>query len=117
MGIQNIFKEFEVQDEIPTTVQLRDAFNLAIKKKDRENNSVQEKTVLSFWKVFNEFVSENSKRNNWANGTLQKFNALKKHVERWKSEPTMEDFSEKGLSDFVDTLYRQDQKTQLSINK
>jgi site-specific recombinase XerD len=107
MEIQNIFKEFEVKDEIPTTVQLREAFNLAIKKKDSEDNAVEEKTVLSFWKVFNEFVSENSKRNNWANGTLQKFNALKKHIERWKSEPTMDDFSEKGLSNFVDTLHKQ----------
>ncbi|MDD4438333.1 MAG: site-specific integrase [Tissierellia bacterium] len=107
MEIQNIFKEFEVKDEIPTTVQLREAFNLAIKKKDSEDNAVEEKTVLSFWKVFNEFVSENSKRNNWANGTLQKFNALKKHIERWKSEPTMDDFSEKGLSSFVDTLHKQ----------
>lgn len=107
MEIQNIFKEFEVKDEIPTTVQLREAFNLAIKKKDSEDNAVEEKTVLSFWKVLNEFVSENSKRNNWANGTLQKFNALKKHIERWKSEPTMDDFSEKGLSNFVDTLHKQ----------
>lgn len=108
--IQNIFKEFEVKDEMPTTVQLREAFNLATKKMDTEDNSVQEKPVLSFWKVFNEFVSENSKRNNWANGTLQKFNALKKHIEKWKSEPTMDDFSEKGLSDFADTLYKQDLK-------
>ena len=110
MEIQNIFKEFEVKDEIPTTVQLREAFNLAIKKKDSEDNAVEEKTVLSFWKVFNEFVSENSKRNNWANGTLQKFNALKKHIERWKPEPTMDDFSETGLSDFADTLHKQDLK-------
>ncbi|MPM32936.1 Tyrosine recombinase XerC [bioreactor metagenome] len=108
--IQNIFKEFEVKDEMPTTVQLREVFNLATKKMDTEDNSVQEKPVLSFWKVFNEFVSENSKRNNWANGTLQKFNALKKHIEKWKSEPTMDDFSEKGLSDFADTLYKQDLK-------
>lgn len=108
--IQNIFKEFEVKDEMLTTVQLREAFNLATKKMDTEDNSVQEKPVLSFWKVFNEFVSENSKRNNWANGTLQKFNALKKHIEKWKSEPTMDDFSEKGLSDFADTLYKQDLK-------
>jgi site-specific recombinase XerD len=73
-------------------------------------DTVQEDTALSFWKVFNEFVSENSKRNNWANGTLQKFNALKKHIERWKPEPTMDDFSEKGLSDFADTLHKQDLK-------
>ena len=108
--IQKIFKEFEVKDEIPTTVQLREAFNLIIKKTELEEKPVQEEKTLSFWKVFNEFVSENSKRNNWAKGTLQKFNALKKHIERWKLEPTMDDFSEKGLSDFADTLHKQDLK-------
>jgi site-specific recombinase XerD len=108
--IQKIFKEFEVKEEIPTTAELREAFNLAIKKDVATEDTVQEDTALSFWKVFNEFVSENSKRNNWANGTLQKFNALKKHIERWKPEPTMDDFSEKGLSDFADTLHKQDLK-------
>ena len=45
-----------------------------------------------------------------AKGTLQKFNALKKHIERWNPEPTMDDFSEKGLSAFADTLHKQDLK-------
>ncbi len=114
--IQKIFKEFEVKNEIPTTVQLREAFNLAIKKTKPEENPVQEEKTLSFWKVFNEFVSENSKRNNWAKGTLQKFSALKKHIERWKPEPTMDDFSETGLSDFANTLHKQDLKNS-TINK
>jgi site-specific recombinase XerD len=108
--IQKIFKEFEVKEEMPTTAELREAFNLAIKKDVATEDTVQEDTALSFWKVFNEFVSENSKRNNWAKGTLQKFNALKKHIERWKPEPTMDDFSETGLSDFADTLHKQDLK-------
>lgn len=108
--IQKIFKEFEVKDEMPTTVQLREAFNLAIKKSEPEENTIQEEKAMYFCKVFNEFISENSNRNNWAKGTLQKFNALKKHIERWKSEPTMDDFTEKGLSDFADTLHKQDLK-------
>ena len=108
--IQKIFKEFEVKEEIPTTTELRELFNLAIKKDVATDDTVQEEKVLSFWKVFNEFVSENSKRNNWAKGTLQKFNALKKHIERWNPEPTMDDFSEKGLSAFADTLHKQDLK-------
>lgn len=108
--IQKIFKEFEVKEEIPTTTELRELFNLAIKKDIATDDTLQEEKVLSFWKVFNEFVSENSKRNNWAKGTLQKFNALKKHIERWNPEPTMDDFSEKGLSAFADTLHKQDLK-------
>ena len=112
--IQKIFKEFEVKEEMPTTAELREAFNLAIKKDVATEDTVQEDTALSFWKVFNEFVSENSKRNNWAKGTLQKFSALKKHIERWKPEPTMDDFSEKGLSAFADMLHKQDLKNSTS---
>ena len=50
---------------MPSPTQLREAFNLAIKKTESEENLNQEEQLLSFWKVFNEFVSENSKRNNW----------------------------------------------------
>lgn len=108
--IQKVFKEFEVKDEMPTTTQLREAFNLAVKKIDPDEEQAQEEKALAFWKVFNDFVTENSKRNNWAKGTLQKFAALKKHIEKWKLEPTMDDFSEKGLSEFADTLHKQDFK-------
>ena len=76
--IQKIFKEFEVKEEMPTTTQLREVFNLVIKKNEPEEDTVQDEKTLSFWKVFNEFISENSKRNNWSKGTLQKFAALKK---------------------------------------
>lgn len=43
--IQNIFKEFEVKDEMPTTVQLREAFNLAIKKKLNRKKILFKKTA------------------------------------------------------------------------
>ena len=108
--IQKIFKEFEVKEEMPTTIQLREAFNAIIKKDALQEKEIEEEKAMPFWRVFNDFVTENSKRNNWAKGTLQKFAALKKHIERWKSEPIMSDFSEKGLSDFAETLHKQDLK-------
>ena len=50
--IQNVFKEFEVQEAMPTT-QLKDAFNLRMKNANEEQ---QEEAQISFWEVFDEFV-------------------------------------------------------------
>ena len=53
--IQNVFKEFEVQETMPTTQQLKDAFNLKMKNNNEEQ---QEDTKISFWEIFDEFVKE-----------------------------------------------------------
>ena len=50
--IQNVFKEFEVQETMPTTQQLKDAFNLRMK----DTSEDQEDVKISFWEVFDEFV-------------------------------------------------------------
>ena len=60
--IQNVFKEFEVQETMPTTQQLKDAFNLKMKNNNEEQ---QEDTKISFWEVFDEFVKECGNQNNW----------------------------------------------------
>ena len=49
--IQNVFKEFEVQETMPTTQQLKDAFNLRMKNDSEEQ---QEDTKISFWEIFDE---------------------------------------------------------------
>jgi hypothetical protein len=48
--IQNVFKEFEVQEAMPTTQQLKDAFNLRMK----DTSEDQEDVKISFWEVFDE---------------------------------------------------------------
>ena len=50
--IQNVFKEFEVQEAMPTTQQLKDAFNLRMK----DTSEDQEDVKISFWEIFDEFV-------------------------------------------------------------
>ncbi len=61
--IQNVFKEFEVQETMPTTQQLKDAFNLKMKNNNEEQ---QEDTKISFWEIFDEFVKECGNQNNWS---------------------------------------------------
>ena len=71
--IQNVFKEFEVQETMPTTQQLKDAFNLRMKNTNEEQ---QEEARISFWEVFDEFVKECGNQNNWTESTYEKFAAV-----------------------------------------
>lgn len=72
--IQNVFKEFEVQETMPTTQQLKEAFNLRMKNGSEEQ---QGDTKISLWKVFDEFVKECGNQNNWTESTYEKFAAVK----------------------------------------
>ena len=80
--IQNVFKEFEVQEAMPTTQQLKDAFNLRMK----DTSEDQEDVKISFWEVFDEFVKECGNQNNWTESTYEKFAAVKNHLKEFKED-------------------------------
>lgn len=62
-----------MQETIPTTQQLKDAFNLRMKDSSEEQQ-------ISFWEVFDEFVKECGNQNNWTASTYEKFAAVKNHL-------------------------------------
>ena len=99
--IQNVFKEFEVQEAMPTTQQLKDAFNLRMKDANEEQ---KEETQISFWEVFDEFVKECGNQNNWTASTYEKFSAVKNHLKEFKEDVTFEYFNEFGLNEYVNFL-------------
>ena len=74
--IQNIFKEFEVQEVMPTTQQLKEAFNMRMKTSEEQ----PEEAPVSFWEVFDEFVKECGNQNNWTASTYEKFAAVRNHL-------------------------------------
>ena len=79
--IQNIFKEFEVQEVMPTTQQLKEAFNMRMKDTSEEQ---PEEAPVSFWEVFDEFVKECGNQNNWTASTYEKFAAVRNHLKEFK---------------------------------
>lgn len=99
--IQNVFKEFEVQEIMPSTQQLKDAFNLRIKNTAEEP---QEDVETSFWDVFDEFVKECGNQNNWTKSTYEKFAAVKSHLKEFKDDVVFEYFDESGLNEYVNFL-------------
>ena len=96
-----MFKEFEVQETMPTTQQLKDAFNLRMKNDSEEQ---QEDTKISFWEIFDEFVKECGNQNNWTESTYEKFAAVKNHLKEFKEDVTFEYFDEFGLNEYVNFL-------------
>ena len=64
--IQNIFMEFEVQNVMPTTEQVKDAFMLSTKVKDGAELDKIKEPSIKFMKAYDEFVSEGSIQNAWS---------------------------------------------------
>ena len=101
--MQEVFKEFEVQNTIPTPEQVKGAFNTRLNP-IKEVEIKPDITVVDFKMAFNEFVKECGKQNNWTNSTYEKFSAVKNHLKSFKSDLTFEYFDENGLNNYVDFL-------------
>ncbi|MFT4222351.1 site-specific integrase [Dysgonomonas sp.] len=98
--IQDIFKEFEVIDLIPTTEQLRTAFNNKLKR-NIPQEPTQEETTVSLMDIFDEFVKECGVQNNWTDSTYEKFAAVKAHLTSFDPNLTFESLNESKLTEYV----------------
>lgn len=86
---------------MPTTQQLKDAFNLRMKDSSEEQ---QEEAQISFWEVFDKLVNECGNQNNWTASTYEKFAAVRNHLKEFKKDVTFEYFNEFGLNEYVNFL-------------
>jgi integrase len=97
--IQEIFKEFEVKNIIPTSEQLKTAFN----KRYESIESLGQKTP-KFYDIFDEFTNECGIQNNWTIATYKKFKTVKNHLYDFDSELTLESLDEIKLTEYVNFL-------------
>lgn len=104
--IQEIFKEFEVQDVIPTPQQLKDAFNDRYKQPEVEAKPEKEETPQSviFGKAFDQFIKECGSQNSWGNATYEKFKAVRNHLSDFDKNLSFEALTESGLMEYVNYL-------------
>lgn len=100
--IQEIFKEFEVADIIPTPDQLKRAFNKRYKTTEVPDKPEQETPNL--FKIFDEFTKECGRQNDWTMATYEKFRAVKNHLQTFDPQLQFENFTESGLIDYVNFL-------------
>ena len=100
--VQEIFKKFEVEETMPTPEQIKEAFNAL-------HNPIEEviprkSTPNAFYKVFDEFVRDCGRQNDWTDSTYEKFAAVKNHLMNFRDGLTFDFFDEKGLNDYVTYL-------------
>ena len=102
--IQSIFKRFEVEDVMPTPEQIKEAFNALHKPVSEEPKPKKEALPCDFFQVFDDFVEDCGRQNNWTNSTFEKFAAVKNHLTNFREGLTFEFFDERGLNDYVGYL-------------
>ena len=100
--VQEIFKKFEVEEIMPTPEQIKEAFNAL--HKPTEEVKPRKSTPNAFYKVFDEFVRDCGRQNDWTDSTYEKFAAVKNHLMNFRAELTFDFFDEKGLNDYVTYL-------------
>lgn len=98
--IQDIFKKFEVEEIMPTQEQIKEAFN-ALHKPIEEEVKPRKSTPNAFYKVFDEFVRDCGRKNDWTDSTYEKFAAVKNHLMNFRDELTFDFFDERGLNNYV----------------
>ncbi|KGL51733.1 integrase [Porphyromonas canoris] len=102
--IQEIFKKFEVDEVMPTPEQIKEAFNALHRPAEEETKPSSRKKATEgsdFYKVFDEFVRDCGRQNDWTHSTYEKFAAVKNHLSNFREGLNFEFFDEKGLNDYV----------------
>ena len=102
--IQSIFKRFEVEDVMPTPEQIKEVFNALRKPVSEEPKPKKEALPCDFFQVFDDFVEDCGRQNNWTDSTFEKFAAVKNHLTYFREGLTFEFFDERGLNDYVGYL-------------
>ena len=101
--VQEIFKKFEAEEIMPIPEQIKEAFN-ALHKPIEEDIKPRKSTPNAFYKVFDDFVRDCGRLNDWTDSTYEKFAAVKNHLMNFRDGLTFDFFDEKGLNDYVTYL-------------
>ena len=98
--IDNVFTAFELEGITPTPTQVRNEFNLQLKRKPETSHN----TVKTLFDEFNEFIRSEGNINNWTNSTYIKFQTIRNHLEEFNKDLSFSDLNESGLTKLVNYL-------------
>ena len=101
--IQEIFKRFEVAEVMPSSADVKSAFNARHRPDDVQEEQTSEKLDASeeFYKAFDDFVRVCGRQNDWTHATYEKFAAVKNHLRAFRAELNFSFFNEAGLTEYV----------------
>lgn len=114
VAIQDLFQKFESQDRIPTKDDIR---QVAKNLKEKGKVDIEKSSDNAFFDVFDKFVKENSRLNNWSTATLTKFSAVKNHLISFNPDSKFDDFDDSGLADYLIHLRKKKQMRNSTIKK
>lgn len=113
MEMNEAFKEFEIEDQIPSKQELE----LTYRKRMEAKGAAKKVKATKFWVAMNEFKVSESVKNSWQRSTVQKFEALENHIKKYKESPRFEDFNDKGITKFLTVLKDDEGLTNTTILK
>ena len=88
-----------------------------MKGEKEESHHEKEEVKLDFMKIFDEFVAECSKQNDWSSSTLKKFATVKKHIATFDPNTTFESWTERHFNEYIDYLRSDKDMRNTSIAK
>lgn len=107
---------FELNNNrVPTVPEFKEAFYTAIGRplsNQAKEAAEPEAKPLGFFDVFDLFTKEMGATNNWTKATFAKFATLRKHLQAYMSDLTLDGFTKTVFVGFVDYLY----KVELQLN-
>ncbi|GHT28275.1 integrase [Bacteroidia bacterium] len=108
--IQNIFKEFEVQNINPSPEELKESFANRYKQPETEKQIIEEKPKILFNAAFDEFIKECGNQNSWGNATYEKFKAVRNHLKEYDNHPNFEKLDDDWFSGYMNYLRKLDMR-------
>ena len=114
VSVQDLFSEYERLEKFPTKEDIRKAVKVLKSKGKAEINSISED---AFENVFDEFVRQNGRLNNWTTATFTKFSAVKKHLLGFKQNLSFKDLDEEGMSDYIYYLQKDKEMKNSTVKK
>ena len=106
-----------MQNVMPTTEQVKDAFVLSTKIKNGAEHDKEKEPSIKFMKAYDEFVSEGSIQNAWSDSTLKKFATAKKHLNAFDPDTNFDVWTDKHFNEYIDYLRTQKDMRNSSIVK
>lgn len=98
--IQDIFKEFEIQNIIPTPNQLKKQFS-----EKRSDSNILNLNKYSLFTVYDEFTKTVGKQNAWSKATFTKFNAVRTHLFNYNPDLSLDILSEEDLQGWLSYMH------------
>lgn len=100
LACENVFRKFELEGNTPNPDAFRGCFNIEIGKTPKTGASFKK----SFFEVYDLFISEESKINQWKAGTIRRMNGQRKKIEKFNADIDFNSLDESGLIRFQEFL-------------